>query len=160
MSGRIRAALRHPLTVNALALYAGQFALTILPLVVLPYLARVLGPRELGVVVFVQYFSFLLGAVLEYGFGWSASREVARCREDPEALEATVAGVMGAKAVLLAASGAIALAAWPLVPLFRESPELLALGVALMLGQGLLPIQQGPHLPDGDFRKLDFTGIG
>ena len=40
-----------------------------LPLVVLPCLARVLGPSELGVVVFVQYFSFLLGAVLEYGFG-------------------------------------------------------------------------------------------
>src|SRR5918992_2734801 len=103
MRARIRSALRHPVTVNAAALYAGQFAIAVLPLVVLPYLARVLGPAQLGVVVFVQYFSFLVGALLEYGFGLSATREVARTRADPDAMAATVAGVVGAKALLILA---------------------------------------------------------
>ncbi len=140
MSGRIRAALRHPVTLNAFALYAGQVAITVLPLVVLPYLARVLGPSELGVVVFVQYFSFLLGALLEYGFGYSATREVARHRADRAALEETVAGVVGAKVLLTLGCGVVSLILWPLVPVFRDAPELVALGLALTLGQGLFPI--------------------
>lgn len=139
MNGRVRNALRHPVTVNAAALYAGQFAISVLPLVVLPYLARALGPAQLGMVVFVQYFSFLLGSVLEFGFGFSATREVARVRDDPTALAATVAGVVGAKALLSGACAALALVCWPLVPIFRDAPELLALGVALTFGQGLAP---------------------
>lgn len=139
MDGRLRWFLRHPVTVNAAALYAGQFAVSVLPLVVLPYLARVLGPAELGVVVFVQYFSFLVGAVLEYGFGLSATREVARTRSDGERLAATVAAVVGAKALLTVACLLISLALWPLLPIFRDAPELLALGVALAVAQGLSP---------------------
>jgi PST family polysaccharide transporter len=140
MKERIRTVLRHPVTVNALAMYAGQFAVTVLPLVVLPYLARVLGPAQLGVVIFVQYFSFLLGALLEYGFGFSATREVARARENPEALSRTVADVMGAKLLLSAACAGISILAWPLFPVFRDAPELLVLGVVLTFGQGLFPI--------------------
>lgn len=140
MAGRLRTALRHPVTINALALYAGQVAITVLPLVVLPYLARVLGPAQLGTVVFVQYFSFLLGALLEYGFGYSATRDVAAARRDPEALAVAVADVMAAKLLLGAACAGLALLLWPALPIFRDAPELLLLGVLLTAGQGLFPI--------------------
>src|SRR4051812_22986564 len=139
MGTRLRWVLRHPVTVNAAALYAGQLAISVLPLVVLPYLARVLGPSQLGVVVFVQYFSFLLGAVLEYGFGLSGTRAVARARAEPGALADTVAGVVGAKLLLTGACLLLSLVLWPLLPIFRHAPDLLALGVALTLGQGLSP---------------------
>ena len=43
-----------------------------LPLVTLPYLARVLGPHDLGLVVFSQSFTWMLQLVIEFGFGQSA----------------------------------------------------------------------------------------
>jgi polysaccharide transporter, PST family len=135
----IRAALRHPVAQNATALYAVQFVLTVLPLITLPWLAHVLGPGELGVVVFVQSFSFTLGMVIEYGFQLSATRRIARRRGDREAMARTVAGVLGAKLRLIVAATGVALVALALVPRFREDPRLLAFGWAMAVLQGLNP---------------------
>jgi PST family polysaccharide transporter len=135
----LRAALRHPVAQNATALYAVQFVLTVLPLITLPWLARVLGPGELGIVVFVQSFSFTLGIVVEYGFGLSATRQIARRRGDREAMARTVAAVLGARLRLIVAATGVALVALLLVPRFRASPELLAFGWAMAVLQGLNP---------------------
>jgi polysaccharide transporter, PST family len=133
---RLLTALRHPIAQNAAALYAVQFVLTVLPIVTLPWLAHALGPSEFGVVVFVQSFSFLLSILIEYGFGLSATRAVARERDDPERLAATVAGVQGAKLVLAGAVAAAAAVALVLVPRFRHDPALLAFAWGLALLQG------------------------
>jgi len=107
---------------------------------VLPYLARVLGPRELGVVMIVQSFSFVLGLILEYGFGLSASRDVARARGDRAALTDIVAGVQGAKLALAGVAVLVALAIWPAVAIFRADGTLLLFGIALTLAQSMVPI--------------------
>jgi PST family polysaccharide transporter len=132
--------LRHPVSQNAVALYAVQFVLTVLPLITLPWLARVLGPAELGVVVFVQSFSFLLGMLIEFGFGLSATRRIAGERQSPRAMGETVAGVLGAKLMLIGVAVAIATIALVSVPAFRDDPRLLAFGLAMALLQGLLPL--------------------
>lgn len=137
---RTREALRHPVSQNAAALYAVQVVLTVLPLITLPWLARVLGPAELGVVVFVQSFSFLLGMLIEFGFGLSATRRIAGERDDPRAMGETVAGVLGAKLALMGIAAAVSLVALLSVPAFREDPRLLAFGLAMALVQGLLPL--------------------
>lgn len=139
MRAKLTHVLRHPVASNALWLYAQQIALTLLPLVTLPYLSRVLGPESLGIVVFTQAFGFTLALVVDYGFHLSASREVAARREDPDRLADAVAGVQGAKALLCGACVALALAAWSLVPAFAEQPELLALGLLTALLQGMSP---------------------
>ena len=56
---RLLQALRHPISQNALAIYVVQFAISVLPLVTLPWIARRLGAGELGVVVFSQSFSWI-----------------------------------------------------------------------------------------------------
>jgi PST family polysaccharide transporter len=131
--------LRHPLAGNALALSAAQVAITLLPLVTLPYLARVLEAPELGVVLFVQSFSFLLAMLVDFGFGLSAAREVAMRGGRRGELAETVAGVQGAKLVLCAACVGAAVPAWLLVPAFRAEPGLLVLGLVLGVLQGLHP---------------------
>jgi len=138
-AGRLLAALRHPVASNAAWLYAQSFAITLLPLVTLPYLTRVLGPSELGVVLFTQSFAFLLALVAEYGFGLSGARAAAGRREDPAGLADVVAGIQGAKVALCVACVGLALVAWPLVPAFRAQPELVALGLATGILQGLSP---------------------
>lgn len=140
MTGRLRKLARHPIVQNVMALGTAQAALTILPLITLPYLARVLDKAELGLVVFVQTFSFLVALIVEYGFNLSAPRNVARQREDPAALARTVAGVVGAKLMLTVGAVALGLVMWPLVPIFRDDPELLGYGVVLGVLQGFLPV--------------------
>jgi PST family polysaccharide transporter len=123
-----------------MALYAVQFVLTILPLITLPWLARVLGPAELGVVVFVQSFSFLLGMLIEFGFQLSATRRIAAVRDDRRAMGETVAGVLGAKLALMGIALAVSVVVLLAVPAFRDDPRLLAFGLVMALLQGLLPI--------------------
>ena len=136
---RLVGALRHPVASNAMALWLAQVAATLIPLLTLPILARELGASQLGLVIFVQSFSFLLTVVLEYGFTMSVVRDVARLREDREALGGLVAAVHGAKALLCAP----VLLAWglalALVPALREAPGLAGLALLLALLQGLHP---------------------
>src|SRR4051812_30568466 len=124
MRARLVHIVRHPITSNALAQQAAQMAVMLIPLVTLPVLARTLGASRLGEVVFVQSFSFLLTLLVDYGLGLSGSRDVARQRQDRDALRNTTAGILGAKLLLSAGCLVAALVAWRIVPLFRESPEL------------------------------------
>jgi PST family polysaccharide transporter len=136
---RLLVALRHPISRNALALYLVQFALSVLPLVTLPYLTRRLGAHALGLVVFSQSFTWMLQLVIEFGFGASATRAVARRRDDRPALAAAVGAVQGAKLALcsLATLGA-AVAAFA-VPLFRAHEGYLVLAWITAIAQGLDP---------------------
>lgn len=47
---------KHSLTQNILALYGVHFANYLFPLITVPYLARVLGPKEWGLLAFTQAF--------------------------------------------------------------------------------------------------------
>jgi PST family polysaccharide transporter len=137
---RIRAAIRHPVVQNVLAYGSGQVALTVVPLITLPFLARVLDRSQFGLVIFVQTFSFLVALLVNYGFNLSATREVARRRHDPAPLSSAVSGVLGAQLLLAVASAVLSLTLWPVVPIFSQDPELLGYGVALGILQGWLPV--------------------
>src|SRR5437660_5395102 len=85
---------------NMLALWGIQVYRKTIPLVTLPYLARVLGPEGWGMVAFVQSFAAFLVLLIEFGFEISATREVARCADSREKRAELFAGVLGAQAVL------------------------------------------------------------
>src|SRR5580704_19568321 len=96
--------LKHKLVQNAASLYGVQIATYAVPLVTIPYLARVLGVSGWGLVAIAQGFGSYIALLGEYGFGLSATREVARQRDDREKLADIFAGVLGAKLALLAIS--------------------------------------------------------
>ena len=135
--------VRHPVAQNALALYGIQFADYLVPMITIPYLARVLLPEGWGLVVFAQSFSNWLVLVLEYGFGFSATREISRCRDDPQRSSEVVAGVVGANVLLLAAVSLVAAIASAVVifkvPAFRASPIYLWLAFLIAITQGIRP---------------------
>jgi polysaccharide transporter, PST family len=136
----LRTIARHPVARNAAALWWVQLATFLLPLIVVPYLSRVLGPGPWGLVFFAQSFAAWLTLVIEYGFNLSATRELARCREDNGRVSALVSGVHGAKAGLLLLSIVAALAAALAVPLFREHPGILIGAWMLCAVQGFSPM--------------------
>src|SRR4051812_4233854 len=77
---------RHKLVQNTLSLYGLYLPNYFVPLLVIPYLARVLGASGWGLIAFSQAFGSYVGVVVEFGFFLSANREVARYREDPDKL--------------------------------------------------------------------------
>jgi polysaccharide transporter, PST family len=87
---------------NVIALYGVQICTYALPVLTIPYLARVLGPSGWGSVVFAQAIGSVIAIFVEYGFDFSASRETSRHRNEPQRLSELISGVVGAK-VLLAA---------------------------------------------------------
>jgi len=136
----MRRYLRHPVVRNALALYWIQFAEYVLPMITVPYLARILLPAGWGLVVFAQSFSGWLSLVLEYGFGFSATREIARNQENTERSAEVAASVIGASVMLLTAALAASVIVLVTVPTFRTYPVYLWLGLIIAATQGIRPL--------------------
>jgi PST family polysaccharide transporter len=124
---RLGRALRHPVSRNAIALYSMQIATFIVPLITLPYVARVLRPSAFGLVVFAQGFAFTLVVLIDWGFGFTGLRSTAESRTDADELSAVVQRVRGAQLLLSTVSVPVALGALLLVPKMAGHPEFLVL---------------------------------
>lgn len=140
MTGRLAHFLRHALVQNILALYGVQFANYLFPLLLVPYLARVLGPEGWGLLAFTQAFGGYLGLLVEYGFGLSATREVAQSRNSLRRRAELLAEVLGAKGVLSLLALGVALGVGNQVLVFREHPEVLWAGVFWALATAYSPV--------------------
>lgn len=131
---------RHPIVRNALSLYGVQAAEMLLPLIAVPYLARVLLPEGWGLVVFAQSFAGGMSLLLEYGFNLSATREIARHREKPAELARIISGVTGAVLLLVFVSVIAAAIAFWTVPVFQQFPEYLLLAWLIGITQSAKPL--------------------
>jgi O-antigen/teichoic acid export membrane protein len=68
---------------NVLALGMVQASNYIIPLLLLPFLTRVLGVESFGKVVFAQVLMAYVLLIVDFGFSWSATRQVSANRADP-----------------------------------------------------------------------------
>ena len=138
MNGRRIASSR--LAQNVAALYGVQFGRKVIPLISVPYLARVLGPVGWGKVAFVTAVAEFLVILIEFGFNLSATREIARSRDCPAKCGEVMAGVIGAQSLLSVLGVALALTVAQWIPLLRENPTLLMGGMVYGVCQGFAPV--------------------
>ena len=124
---------------NMAALWGVQLHRKTVPLVTLPYLARILGPGGWGTVAFVQGFAAFLTLLIEFGFDISATREIARCADSPEKRADLFAGVLGAQGVLALLSGVIVLVSRGWIPIFRDHAGLVWIGLLLGAAEAINP---------------------
>jgi PST family polysaccharide transporter len=110
---------------NAFGLYVLQIGAYALPVVTTVLLAHRLGVRSWGQLAFMQAFGTYVTLAVNYGFGYSATREAARHRKDPEVLSELFAGVMGAKVALSVLSLVLALLASALLTPVQSNGRLL-----------------------------------
>lgn len=89
---------------NVLSLSILQIFNYVLPLVTFPYLLRVLGPGNFGLVMFSQALIQYFALITDYGFNLSATREVSIYREDRRKLSAIFSSVFITKILLLVVS--------------------------------------------------------
>ena len=107
----------------------------LIPLLLIPYLTRVLEPGGWGLVAFAQSFGFYLTRIVEFGFDLSGTREAARHRDNPRRLAEVLAAILGAKLPLAVLALAIAVAIGEVVPAFREHRAVFWSAILWGLGQ-------------------------
>ncbi len=131
---------RSTLVQNAAALYGVQIVRKVFPLLLVPYLARVLGPSGWGVLAFTQSLAEFVVLVIEFGFNLSATREIARNRQSRTACGEIMAGVLGSQLILAGCGllGAFLVSRW--IPVLRDNPRLLAAGFFYAIAQGFIPL--------------------
>jgi PST family polysaccharide transporter len=135
----VRIGLRSTVARNAASLYLIQFANYIVPLIMIPYLVRVLGPAGYGAVAFGQGLINYFMLFVEYGFDWSATRKISIHRNNPQAVNAIALCVWAAKGFLALIGFCILLTLVATVPSLKEEAPLLLILYGLVLGNALFP---------------------
>lgn len=110
-----------------------------LPLIVLPYLFRVIGPDKFGRIAFAQALTAYAVVLVDYGFNWSATRRIAQCMNDPDKVSRIAMAVLSIKAILMvlvfAALAVVILA----VPSLRGDAALFSACCVSVVGSVLFP---------------------
>jgi len=124
---------------NFVALSIVQASNYLVPVIILPYLFRVLGDSRYGLVEFARAVSIYFLTLTDYGFSLSATREIAMNREDPEKVSEIFSAVMLLRFLLVVLSF-VALVALVLgIPRLRMDWAVYLLTFGHVIGQWLLP---------------------
>jgi len=124
---------------NFMALSFVQASNYLVPLIILPYLFRVLGDSRYGLIEFARALSVYFLTVTDYGFSLSATREVAVHREDPQKVSEIFSAVMLLRFLLVVLSLVVLVALVLGVRRLRMDWAVYLLAFGHVVGQGLLP---------------------
>lgn len=86
---------------NILSLFSLQGFTYIMPLITFPYLTRVLGPENYGLIAFATAFVAYFQILVEYGFGLSASRQISINRDNEVQVSKIFSSVIFTKFLLM-----------------------------------------------------------
>ena len=125
---------------NLFSLSGIQVVNYIVPVLVVPYIVRIIGPDYYGLVNFAQAFVLYFVLIVNYGFDFSATREIAVNRNSKENLSNIFSSVMLAKAVLFLISLLVFIPIVFLVPKFNKDIELFFFAYLIIIGNIFLPI--------------------
>jgi PST family polysaccharide transporter len=125
---------------NVLWLYALQGMNYLIPMLLLPYLVRVLGVSQYGLVAFSQSIAQYFIIATDYGFNYSATRQIALHRHDPGEVSRIFYGVMAIKMALVVAGAAIMGSAVIFVPRLRADSGIYLAAYVAVIGSALFPV--------------------
>jgi len=111
----------------------------ILPVIILPYLFRVLGPDKFGLICFAQAFVQYFMIVTDYGFSVSATKSISLHIEDKKKICEIVSAVMTIKLILGFISLIVLSIVILLVPKFKHDWMIYALSFGAVIGNILFP---------------------
>jgi PST family polysaccharide transporter len=123
---------------NIGVLYGLQVANLVLPLINVPYLVRTLGASGFGRLAFATAVIAYLSAVIDFGFGFTATRAAAASAGCPAKLGRLLMSVTAARTGLLGVS-LVALALFMALPRFSADTALFAASSLTLLGTTVFP---------------------
>lgn len=112
----------------------------ILPLLTLPFLVRTIGIENYGLVSFALALALYFGALIQYGFQVTATREVARHREDEDVLSRIYSTTISVSFLFALIGAVIFFTIVMTVPRFRTEALLFIFAYLLVSSQSLFPV--------------------
>src|SRR5208283_3486766 len=85
---------------NVTSLSGLQVVTYFFPVLILPYLFRVIGPEKFGLIAFAQAFVQYFMIVTDYGFSVSATKQISLCLENRPKVCTIISAVMTIKLML------------------------------------------------------------
>jgi len=139
MTSFFRKILKSSLGRNFLSLTALQTAGYLLPLLTLPYLARVLGVERFGLVAFANALMFIFMVVTDCGFNLSATRAIAVNQKDPREVQRIFGTVVFVQVSLALICMVLLTVLALVVPRIRAEWPLFFLAFGMVLGDAMFP---------------------
>jgi len=124
---------------NISSLFVLQAANYIFPLITLPYLVRVLGPDKFGLYIFAQIFIQYFIIFTDYGFNYTATRQVSIERDNIEKCSEIFSAVMLIKLGLTIISFGLLTAIIFIFPKFGSDWLLYYSAFLLVVGNAIFP---------------------
>ncbi len=131
---------RRSLIDNIFSLYLLQGLNYLIPMAVLPYLVRVLGMDQYGLIAFASSFSQYFTLFTDYGFNYSATRFIAKNRDNPLATSRMYCCVLLIKGLLTVLGAAILVTILFISPRFGHDAAFFLVGYIAVLGNALFPV--------------------
>lgn len=124
---------------NFVSLSVLQLVESFLPLITLPYLARVIGVEKFGELAFATAVMAYFIAIVDFGFNYVSVREISRCKDDVNQVSKIYSNVLFAKSILTVISFLLLLLCIYFIPIFRDNKLLLLLTFLQIPGRMLFP---------------------
>lgn len=116
-----------------------QVAGYLFPLLTLPYLAKVIGIEGFGKIAFASAVMVWIQTVADWGFNYTATRDVAKNRDNKEKVSEIFSNVLWARCLLMILSLIFLSLLILVIPKFRESADVLYATFLLIPGHILFP---------------------
>lgn len=125
---------------NIAALMTLQLANYVFPLLLVPYLVRVLGLEVFGTWMFALAFVIVARTCVAYGFDLTATRQVALSRDQPAVLSELYQAVVVVRLVIWTVCFAALLAGMFVIDDLRRVSMLVSFAMLILIGEILFPI--------------------
>ena len=125
---------------NIASLSALQAITYVIPIIILPYLFRVIGPEKFGLIAFAQAFVQYFVILTDYGFNISATKEISLCRNEHVKVCKAFSSVMTVKVAIAFLSSAILGIIVYFIPRFRNDWMVYAFSFGAVAGNTLFPV--------------------
>lgn len=137
-----------------------QAAQIFLPLLALPYLARILKADAFGMIMYWSVVPIIVGFVLDWGFLLGGVREIASHRNDAERLSVAWSNGLLAKFLLAMLVISLSCLLFPIIPHAKESPNMFFWAIGAGVARGANPLWFLQGLGDGSIRRLALWDVG
>jgi polysaccharide transporter, PST family len=131
--------INQPMMTNSLYLYLAHFSDYIFSILILPFVARILGPKELGYIALSQTFGVFLLLFMDFGFSLTASREVARLKKQKDKLTKYIGKMFTFKLVLIPLIIILSFLTISFFNIFQNLPHYILIVMIGAIFQGLSP---------------------
>jgi PST family polysaccharide transporter len=137
---KVRSSTGKRLLSNFFSLSGIQMVSYLLPLITIPYLVRVLGVEKFGLIAFAQAIIQYFVIFTDYGFGLSATKQIAEHRENKNRVSEIFSSVLMIKMIMLVVSVIVLSIFIFIFDKFTKDWQLYYLTFGIVIGQSIFPI--------------------